>query len=36
VHARRAFQPPQARRRDQTPPVYKLALPAPTPDTEQV
>jgi GcrA cell cycle regulator len=29
VHARRAFQPPQVRRRDQAPPVYRMTLPAP-------
>ena len=34
VHARRAFQPPQVRRRDQPAPVYHNALPAPKPDTE--
>ncbi len=36
VHARRAFQPPQARRRDQTPPVYQMTLPAPATDKEPV
>ena len=36
VHARRAFQPPQVRRRDQTAPVYRTMLPVSAPDTETV
>lgn len=36
IHARRAFQPPQARRRDSVAPTFTTVMPAAKPDTETV